>query len=134
MALFQLVSATSGTFNGVTSGSAVNGTAVFLGGQNKRTTGLAANLTVLAETNTFTITAKWQVSADNSTWVDASLANNAANVTLATGTSGTDTAVSRYLPAPDLSAANYARVVLVAGGTTGGSSDTYSISYNFRQD
>lgn len=132
MGIFTAIASSTGTFDAVSAASAVYGTAVFCGTDAKSVDGLVANVTCKAETNTFTITPKWQVSADNSTWVDAAVANNAANVTLATGTSGTDAAVSRCIAAPDLSACNWVRLALVAGGTTGSTSDTYTISYTYR--
>lgn len=128
-------SSSSGNANTLASGSAVNGTALLLGDNTRRkVVNLSARLSVLAETDTFTWTAKWQVSNDNSAWVDlANGSQNAAAVTLATGTAGADAAVTRVIPAPDaIYGWKYARIVLVTGGTTGATADTYAMGYCYR--
>jgi hypothetical protein len=96
---------------------------------------LSCLFTVLAETNTITITGKFQVSDDNSTWYNlAGDAQNPANVAIATGTAGADTAVSVVLPVP-LSALGwkYVRPAIVNGVATGASGDTYSFSFRYRR-
>lgn len=130
------VSSSTGTFNTVASGSAVNGNAIHLGQSFQKVKALSALLTVLAETNTFTIAARWQVSNDNSTFVNvANGPQNAAGVVLATGTAGADTAVTIAVPAPEaIYGWKYARMTLVAGGTTGASADTYAIGYSYHQN
>jgi hypothetical protein len=125
----------SGNANTLVAGSAVNGTGLELGDNTRRKVhALSALVTVLAETNTFTWSGKWQVSNDNSTFVD--LANgpqNAAAVVLATGTAGADVAVSKSIPAPDaVYGWRYARFVLVTGVATGAAADTYAMGYCFR--
>lgn len=121
-------SAKSGNLNSVvattvTPGNTVDTTRVARGS-------LSALVTVKAETDTLTITAKWQVSNDGSTWVDVALPNNAANVALATGTSAADAAVTRAIMAPDaVYGWHYTRVAIVNGVATGASTDTYSMSY-----
>lgn len=132
MTLFSNAKSSTGTLDAVGAGSAVYGTAVFCGSDAQTVQGLVANVTVDIETNTLTVTPKWQVSADNSTWVDAALPNNAANVSLGAGTSGSDATITRCIAAPDLSACKWVRLALVAGVTTGATADTYTISYNWR--
>jgi len=129
------IGASSGNLNTLTSGSEVDGNAVFLGGAYRKVASLSALVTVLAQTNTLTIAAKWQVSNDKSTWVDvANGSQNAAAVVLQTGTSGTDVAVSKAIPAPDaIYGWKYARIALVTGGTTGATADTYAMSYCYHQ-
>ncbi len=87
--------------------------------------------TLLAETNTLTLTGKFQVSDDNSTWYDlAGDAQNPANVLIATGTAGADTAVTRVLPVPVPAYAwKYIRAAIVNGVATGAAGDTYALSF-----
>jgi hypothetical protein len=96
---------------------------------------LSCKAVLLAETNTITLTTKWQVSNDNSTWVDcANGSQNAAGVIVGTGTSGSDTAVTRVYPAPEsVYGWQWARMVVVVGVTTGAVGDTYTLSYAYRQ-
>jgi hypothetical protein len=95
---------------------------------------LSALCTVDAESNTLTITAVWQVSTDGTTYYDvAGASNNAANVALATGTSGSDAAVSKVVPAPDaIYAYPWARVRLMSGVTTAdGTNDIGGAVYRY---
>ncbi len=130
------VSQATGTFNTVGAGSQVNGNAVFLGNDTAKISGLCALTVTLAETNTITLSAKWQVSNDASTWVD--LANgpqNAAATVLGTGTAGADTAVTKAIPLPDAAYGfKYARMSIVVGVTTGAAGDTYTIGYCYSQN
>lgn len=127
--------ASSGTFDSVGVGSQKNGTAVPLGRINSRLRDLSALVTVDAETDTLTLAAVWEVSNDNSTWVKCAHApQNPASVVLATGTAGADAAVTRAIPAPEgINGWAWARLSLVVAGTTGTTSDTYSIGYCYRQ-
>jgi hypothetical protein len=96
---------------------------------------LSARCVVDIETSTFTMAAKWQVSADASTWEDVAPVNNAANVVLGTGSGGADAAITKHIDAPlAVYGARYARIALVAGGTTGAAVDTYDLSYSFARD
>ena len=125
----------SGNANTLASGSAVNGSALDINdGQRQKVYGLAALVTCLAETSTFTWSGKWQGSNDGITWVDiANGPQNAAAVVLATGTAGADTAFTKSVPASEaVTGWRKARYVLLTGGTTGATADTYSISYTFR--
>lgn len=92
---------------------------------------VGAYVNVDVETNTFTMAAAWDVSRNGSTFYRvASSPQNAANVVLGTGTGGADAAVSKFIPAPSCVASwPYARISLVAGGTTGAAVDTYSVRY-----
>ncbi len=95
---------------------------------------MSANVYALATTNTLTITAKWQVSDDNSTWRDCKLPNGALNVALVTGT-GSAVTDTLCLAAPDcVYGKPYARVRLVSGTGSGGglAVDEGSVSYNWR--
>lgn len=132
MPLRYNISSASGTFDGIAIASQVNGAALVVGdGQRLKLKGISALVTVDCETSTFTATAKWQVSNDNSTYVDVSNGTqNAAGVVLATGTGGADAAVTKCISAPEaVYGWKYCRLSLVAGGTTGTTSDTYSIGY-----
>ena len=95
---------------------------------------LSALCTVDAETNTLTISARWQVSNDDSTYYNcAGSANNAANVALATGTSGADATVTLNIPAPDcVYAWKYARIQLYTGvATADGTNDVGAATYSY---
>lgn len=94
---------------------------------------MSANVYANAKTNNLTLTAKWQVSDDNSTFVDVKMPNNAANVVVVTGT-GSDVADTICLVAPDaVYAKRYARVVVVSGvGVGDATDDAASVSYNWR--
>jgi len=91
--------------------------------------------TLLADTNTLTLTGKFQVSDDNSTWYDlAGDAQNPANVAVATGTAGADTAVTRVLPLPPSALGwKWIRAAIVNGVATGASIDTYAFSWHYRR-
>jgi hypothetical protein len=131
MALRSSVSASSGDF---TTSATKNGSAIFLGRVGRKVSFLSAVVSVLADTNTLTLGGKWQVSADNSTWVDVVESNNPANVVLATGTAGADTAVSKAIAAPDaVYGWTYARFCIVPGVATALAADTWSIAYTYRQ-
>ncbi len=91
--------------------------------------------TVLAETNTITLTGKFQCSDDNSTWYDlAGDAQNPANVAIATGTAGADTATTRVLPVPfSATGWKYIRAAVVNGVATGAAGDTYAFSFRVKR-
>ncbi len=93
---------------------------------------LAALVTVEAETEDLTITGKWQVSADGTTWIDLVSQTNAAAVVMATGTAGADSPVTKAVePLTSIFGWAYARYSLVTGGATGAAVDTYRIGYCF---
>ena len=135
MPLRYNVSSSTGTANALTAGSVVGGTALVMGDNaRQKIRNLSALVTCLAETNTFTWSFKFQVSNDNSTWVDvANGTQNAAAVVIGTGTAGADTAVTKAFSAPEAVAGwRYCRAALVTGVATGASADTYTISYCYR--
>ncbi len=125
----------TGDADTITAGNQVDGTTLHLGTQSQKVSGLTALVTVDAETNTLTMTAKWQGSNDDSSWDDiANGSQNAAGVALATGTAGADAAVTKAIPAPDaLYGYQYGRMAIVIGVATGNAADTYSIGYTYRQ-
>lgn len=94
---------------------------------------LCAEVTVDAETSTLTLSAVWQVSVDNSTWLTvANGPQNAAAVALATGTAGADADVTKVLQAPDcVYSFTYARCAVTNGAQTGAAADTYSVKYHY---
>lgn len=115
-------------------GTTTAGTALSTVGIERDT--LSCHVNVDAETNTITLTAKFQVSDDNSTWYDlAGDAQNPANVLLATGTGGADAAVDRVLPVPTQALGwKWVRPALVNLVATGAAADTYSFTFHFRVD
>lgn len=96
---------------------------------------LSCLFTLLAETNTITLTGKFQVSDDNSTWYNlAGDAQNPANVLVATGTAGADTAVSVVLPVPpSVIGWKWVRPAVVNLVTTGAAGDTYAMTFRYRR-
>lgn len=125
----------TGNFNSVTAGSQVAGNAIFIGNDVSRASSLSALCVLLAETNTLTLTVKWQVSNDNSTWYDFSYSvGNAAPTVVGTGTAGADSAVTKVFEAPQgVLGWKYARVAFVVGVATGAAGDTYTYGYNYVQ-
>lgn len=123
--------AATGNLNTLASGSIVGGNTQIM--DRVAPHSLSATFNVLAETNTITIAAIWQVSVDGSTWLRVSpTTNNAAEVVLATGTAGADSAVVRVVAAPPaVHGFKYVRAAVLTGGTTGAAADTYSIQLNF---
>ncbi len=113
-------------------GTTTGGTALATAGIELGT--LSCLFTVDAETNTLTLTGKFQVSNDNSTWYDlAGDAQNPANVALATGTGGADAAVDRVIPVPSQALGwKYVRAAVVNGVATGAAADTYAFTFQFR--
>lgn len=125
---------TTGNFSTDVSGTVVGGSAVPMG--NVVPGSLSARLALTAATSTITLAARWQVSDDNSTWEDCLLegADVVAALTdliIATGTAAIKTV---HMGAPDIAySKKYARVSLVVGVTTGGTSDLYDIKYDWRK-
>ena len=132
MSLRWKVSGVSGNINTAVAGTVTAGNAVFMGNVARKVANLQAVVNVTAATATLTWTGKWQVSNDNSTWVDCKGPNNAAAVAIATGTSAATGDVSYDAPLA-VYGARYARFALVNGVATGGATDLYAIAYSYRQ-
>ena len=132
MALRWKVSPVSGNINTLIAGTVTAGNTVTMGRLARKVAALSAIVNVTAATSTLVWTGKWQVSNDNSTWVDCKPSNNAAQVALATGTSSAtgDLAIDAPLQAYG---AQYVRYVLVNSIATGGATDLFAISYAYRQ-
>jgi hypothetical protein len=116
----------------------VAGNTIVMGkpGASPRPGTLSAKVVAKATTSTLTITAKWQVSDDGSTWIDAYGPNRATNVAIVTGTGSavTDTV---NIAAPDgVYSFNYARCIAVSGVGVGAGApdDQAAISYFFLKD
>jgi hypothetical protein len=100
-----------------------------------KTGSLSALVKLLAETDTITLQAFWEVSNDGVTFVPIVPLNNAANVVWCTGTAGADVAVTKVLPAPEsLYGWRYARVSVMNLVANGLIADTYGIGYCFEKD
>ena len=92
---------------------------------------LVCNLYVQATTNSLAIAGKWQVSSDGSTFYDLFSENNAANVTVVTGT-GSAVASTRRVSAPlGVYAYKYARYAITHTGASAGAGDEWSQSVNY---
>ena len=112
----------------------VDGSKLSIIGLNIDVASLSATVYTKATTSTLTLTAKWQVSKDGSTWVDCYAMNNAALVAQVTGT-GSAVSATRNLEAPrSVSGMLYARVAVVSGVGVGGGAgtDECSIEYAYR--
>ena len=121
----------AGTVEG---GTVAAGTVVKIGPEWQKVANLSALVTVDCETNGMTMAGVWQVSDNGTDWVNATPGNNAANVTIATGTSGSDASVTVAIAAPNsVYAWKFARLALINGSQTGGATDTYSIGYCYRK-
>lgn len=129
----------STTLNGTshtTSGGVVGGQAINMIDVVPNT--LTAYLDVVAKTNTMTLSAKWQVSHDNSTWVDVemdtanAIANSDVARVLATGT-GSAVETKTVSPAPKaVYGWRWARVCVVVGvADSGDASDAWAYNYNY---
>lgn len=128
MALQYGVFPVSGNLNGLVAGSVVAGASLNVGDSvRSKVKNTSALVSVTAATATLTVTAQWQVSNDNVTFVPMFGSNNAAPVIFATGTAAIKTAA---IDAPiGVIGWRWARVVLTTGVVTGASGDLYSISY-----
>ena len=121
---------TSGNINGAVAGTITSGPTIAL--QDVTPVSLSALVTVLAETNTITMTAVWEVSNDQSTWYRAEGSSNPTPTAVGTGTAGADAAVTRALSAPlTVYGWRFARCSILNGVATGTTSDTYSVRYSF---
>lgn len=124
------LAATTGDIDGVSAGTVTAGPALSMHHVAMGT--LAAVVTVDAETNTLTMAAVWEASEDGTTWSRLVQPNAAAEVVLATGTSGADAAVTRAISAPPGAYAfRHVRCSILSGVATGTTSDTYSIAYRY---
>lgn len=127
----KIAPAGSGNLNGVTAGTTTPGTALSTSVVHEG--GLECLFTVLAETNTLTITGKFQVSVDGVTWRDiAGDAQNPANVVMATGTASADPTVNMVLPVPSGTVGwQFIRPAIVSAGTTGAAADTFAFEWHY---
>jgi hypothetical protein len=96
---------------------------------------LSARVTLTAQTTGITAHAKWQVSDDGTTWYDCVPVNGAANVALATGTGGVDTATTVVVPEnPGVFGATYARIQLYVATQSAATGDLGSAKYYYREN
>lgn len=117
----------TGNANTLVAGSTIAGPTLFMGESYKKVGLLSALVSITAATASLTWTGQWQVSADGNTWVPWTPENNAAQVTLATGTAAIKTVA---IAAPvQIGSWAYARFVLITGAETGAAGDLYSIGY-----
>ncbi len=133
MSLRYNYSPVTGTADTLVAGSVITGNTLLVNdGNRQKVFNLSALVNLDVETSTLTMSSKWQVSPDGSTWTDiANGTQNAAAVVLGTGTAGADASILKVLPAPDaVYGFKFARCSLVTGVTTGAAVDTYSLGYN----
>lgn len=131
MGLKYNVSGGSGNLSTLIAGTVTTAGVVFMGQSTRKVGYLSALVSLTAATSTIQLAAKWQVSNDNTTFVDVVESNNPAIVVYATGTV---TIVTKTLTAPEgVYGWKYARVVVVNTVATGGVSDLYAVGYCYRQ-
>ena len=123
---YKGLAAITGNVNTVVAGDAKGLTAIATASIKDGT--LSALFTLLAETNTITLAAGWQVSQDNSTWYDFPVENNAALVVFGTGTAGADSAVSKVIRTSGFKGWKFIRPAIHVGVTTGTANDTYEVT------
>jgi len=124
----------SGTFNTITATSVVSMGTVPMNGIERGS--LACEIALDGETDTITLTPKWQVSRDGgSTWIDvAPTPANGSYTIQVTGTAGADATVTRVIPAPEaVYSYPLARVAVLVGVVTGAAIDTYVSSYSWNK-
>jgi len=118
------------TIDGVAAAGVAAGSALLMSEVEPGT--LSAKFVVDAETDTITLSAIWQVSDDNSTWVRFKSADNVTPTVLATGTGGADAAVTVAVPAPQgVYGWRYVRAGVLVGVTTGAAADTATVAYRY---
>ncbi len=91
---------------------------------------LSANVSCGLTTSTTTVITRWQVSQDNSTWVDLKPMNDAAIVGVPAAGTGSLVTTKWVQSCPAL-AHPYARLVILTGVATAGAGDNVTISYNY---
>lgn len=94
---------------------------------------LSARAAVTVATNSLTVTPKWEVSDDQSTYYAVKNPSNAAWTVLATG-NGTGATTNHVLTAPSaVYGWRFCRVALTPAAATGTSADVATVTYNYVQ-
>ncbi len=101
---------------------------------------LSAYVDVVALTSTMTLSVKWQVSHDNSTWQDvqiegaSAVANSDTPEVLATGTGAAVETKKVLTPPLCVHGWRYVRVALVVGvADSGSATDAWAYNYNYQR-
>lgn len=131
--LAKAVKSTVIALNTVVSGTTVGGPSLSLASGDIEGDTLCANVSSALTTNLLTVTTKWQVSQDGTTWVDVQQSNGAALVRIAPAGTGS-LVTTAFCQLTQFSPAHpYIRLALVTGGATGAAGDNVTVSYNFRK-
>lgn len=126
------IAAVTGNLNTVVAGTSTSAAGLVMRTGRYEPGSLSCEFALLAETNTITLEGRWEVSDDNSTWVDMPVQNAEAVTVLGTGTAGADSTVTKSLPAPRAAEGyKYVRPVVVNRVVTGASVDTYSMTIRY---
>ncbi len=91
---------------------------------------LSATVGLNADTATITLTPRWEVSADGTSWTLATVANNAAYVVQA-DQAGVATAVHAMAAPDSVYSQRFARVSVLLGNAGGGAADGAVVGHNF---
>lgn len=126
------IQATSGSLTGA---APQTGVGLAVSAAFAQTGSLSARVAVTATVNTLTLTGKWQVCDDGTNWYDCFPSNNAAQVTIVTGT-GSPVSSTRRVDAPSaVYGHRSARYVITSGVgvAAGAGSEDYAIGYDYRE-
>ncbi len=118
---------------GVLSGATTGATALALAAIDIEADSLVANVSCGITTSTTTVATKWQVSNDNSTWLDLKTMNAPALVTVAAAGTGSLVTTAYAQACPINVSYPYIRLATVVGVATAGAGDNITISYNYRK-
>lgn len=124
---------TTVALSGVTAGSVAGGPVLALAANDAECDSLVANVSVGLTTSTATVTTKWQVSNDNSTWLDLKGLNSPAAVTVAAAGTGSLVTTAYAHACPINVSYPYVRLAVQMGVATGAAGDNVVISYNYRK-
>lgn len=95
---------------------------------------LSAKVVMGVKTSSMTSTPSWQVSTDNSTWLNVKSLSHATQVATAGGTGSTVTTTVVLAGDAVLNGWRFARcIVTTAAGTADGVADSYAINYSWLQ-
>ncbi len=129
----------SGTTNGNPQGTMIGAATIDLNGNKSPDVGtLAAKVVVTAVTSSMTLAIRWQVSSDNSAWIDVLLPGSdvvaaLTDLVIATG-DGVGVSKTVVASAPrSVYGSRYSRIALIIGGAdSANAGDVYSVSYAFK--
>jgi phenylpropionate dioxygenase-like ring-hydroxylating dioxygenase large terminal subunit len=123
--------------NGVTAGTAVSTVGLVLqagGANNIEFNSLAALVETNITTSTMTVTTKWQVSNDGTSWIDLFEKTSQSNTNRSAAGTGS-LVTTQYVQSMDgiNPSFPYMRIAVQVGVATGAAGDNVTVSYNWRK-